>query len=214
MDSLKFVRAFKNGQISDSEFSEIIFTPHNVGELVLTSGRLVACDPLVNPDSDPFKVTLIPGRYSVILSIAHIQNNNDRRVAYAMLCLSQQTPVRWEIATSANEDEDLSSFSQEESFGYPVDSGTGCFMDADAAQIINDSIYSAKARAENWNYQIECTLKKNYSPTWDWANICVDSSTQVNVIAFHSGWGDGIYPTYFGYDAKNNIVNVITDFSL
>jgi hypothetical protein len=63
MDYLKFVRAFENGQISDSELNKIIFTPHNVGELVLTSRKLVACDPLVNPDSDPFKVTLIPGRY-------------------------------------------------------------------------------------------------------------------------------------------------------
>ncbi|AFY41303.1 DUF4241 domain-containing protein [Nostoc sp. PCC 7107] len=217
MDYLKFVQAFQNQQVATSEPNEIIFNTYNIGELVLTSGRLVACDPLVNPDSEPFKVTLNPGRYPVILSVAHFQRNNDRRVVYAMLCLSQQTPVRWEMATTCNEDENLSLLAEGEIFGYGVDSGTGCFMDADAAEIINESMYSAystKTRAEDLTYQIECELQKNYSDTWDWANVCVDNSTHANVIAFHSGWGDGIYPTYFGYDATNNIVNVITDFNL
>ena len=46
----------------------------------------------------------------------------------------------------------------------------------------------------------------------EWANMCVDDSTQANVIAFDSGGGDGIYPTYFGYDAEDDIVCVVTDF--
>ncbi|GBE95529.1 DUF4241 domain-containing protein [Nostoc cycadae] len=215
MDYIKFVQAFQNQQVASSEPNEIIFNTYNIGELVLTSGRLVACDPLVNPDREPFKVTLTPGRYPVILSVAHLQKNNDRRVAYAMLCISQQTPVRWEMATTCDEYENLSLLAEGEIFGYGVDSGTGCFMDADAAEIINESMYSAystKTRAEDLTYQIECELQKNYSDTWAWANICVNSSTQANVIAFHSGWGDGTYPTYFGYDATNNIVNVITEF--
>ncbi|WP_448268932.1 DUF4241 domain-containing protein [Nostoc sp. DSM 114159] len=217
MNNLKFLEAFRNQKIGNFELNEINYNTYNGGELILTSGKLVACDPLVNPDSDPFDIILAPGRYSVILSVAHFQKNNDQRVAYAMLCVNQATPVRWEVARTDNQDENLGLLSEGEIFGYAVDSGTGCFMDAKAGEIINDSIYSAylkKTRIEDLTYKIECELKKNYRPTWDWANVCIDSSTQANIIAFHSGWGDGIYATYLGYDKNNNIVNVITDFNL
>ncbi len=42
----------------------------------------------------------------------------------------------------------------------------------------------------------------------------VDEESQANVIAFSSGWGDGIYPTYFGYDEQGNVVCAVTDFQL
>ena len=211
MEHLNFSIAVQAGKILNTELGEIIFTPYQVGELHLTSGKLVACDPLTLADSEPFKVNLIPGHYPVILSVAHIQKNNEQRVAYAMLCLSEQTPVRWEMATRPGED--LSSLKKGEFFGYGVDSGTGCFMDADAAQIIDDSIY-AETEEEILVYQLLERLEKNKSRTWCWADMRVDDESQANVIAFSSGWGDGIYATYFGYDAEGNIVCVVTDFNL
>ncbi|MBE8964717.1 DUF4241 domain-containing protein [Nostocales cyanobacterium LEGE 12452] len=42
--------------------------------------------------------------------------------------------------------------------------------------------------------------------------MCIDKSTQLNIIAFSSGYGDGIYPTYFGYDTEDKIVNIVTEF--
>jgi Protein of unknown function (DUF4241) len=189
----------------------MILKLYKIGELCLTSGKLVACDPLTLADSEPFIVDLTPGHYPVILSVAHIQRNNDQRLAYAILRLSEQTPVRWEMATKPGED--ISSLKEGEVFGYGVDSGTGCFMDADAAQIIDDSIY-AETEEEILVYQLLKRLEKNKSRTWCWADMRVDDESQVNVIAFSSGWGDGIYATYFGYDAEGNIVCVVTDFEL
>ncbi|GAC1458493.1 MAG: hypothetical protein NVS2B14_01350 [Chamaesiphon sp.] len=57
-------------------------------------------------------------------------------------------------------------------------------------------------------------LTENSKSTWDWADMCVSQETQGNIIAFSSGWGDGVYPTYLGYDAENNIAKVVTDFDL
>ena len=211
MEHLNFSIAVQAGKILNTELGEIIFTPYQVGELHLTSGKLVACDPLTLADSEPFKVNLIPGHYPVILSVAHIQRNNDQRLAYAILRFSEQTPVRWELATKPGED--ISFLKEGEVFGYGVDSGTGCFMDADAAQIIDDSIY-AETEEEILVYQLLERLEKNKSRTWCWADMRVDDESQANVIAFSSGWGDGIYATYFGYDAEGNIVCVVTDFNL
>lgn len=209
MDALKLIRCFAGEEVSDSNVGDIIFKPYEVGELILTSGRLVACDPLVNPNSDPFEITLTPGRYPVILSVAHNKKNNGQRVAYAMLRLSDRTPTRWELATVPGED--LSLLPEGKIFGYGVDAGTGCFMDADVAQIIDDSIY-AETENEILVYQLLDMLEKTSKHTWCWADMRVDAESQANVIAFSSGWGDGIYATYFGYDAEDNIVSVVTDF--
>lgn len=42
------------GQKLISPLGEMILTPHFAGELILTSGKLIACDPLVFPGTDPF----------------------------------------------------------------------------------------------------------------------------------------------------------------
>ncbi|MFB2922185.1 DUF4241 domain-containing protein [Aerosakkonema funiforme] len=206
-----FSRVFQAGERLNPESDGIILTPFYVGELVLTSGKLVACDPLTLMGAEPFSVTFTPGRYPVILSIAHIQRNNDRRVAYAMLRLSDRTPVRWEMATLP--DEDISSLKEGQIFGYGVDAGTGGFMDEEVLQIMDDSIYEGTYQ-ESLTYKLLEALEKNYSTTWKWANMRVDESTEANVIAFSSGWGDGVYATYFGYDAEDNIVSVVTDFEV
>jgi hypothetical protein len=34
------------------------------------------------------------------------------------------------------------------------------------------------------------------------------------VIAFSSGWGDGSYPSFWGYDADSQPVALVTDFGV
>jgi hypothetical protein len=102
---------------------------------------------------------------------------------------------------------------KEQLLGYSVDSGTGCFMDAEAADILDNSIY-AEAEEDVLVYKLGDLLEENQSRTWCCANMCLNSYTKVNVIAFSSGWGDGIYTTYLGYDKEGNIVCFATDFNL
>ncbi|MBN3899128.1 MAG: DUF4241 domain-containing protein [Nostoc sp. NOS(2021)] len=194
--------------VSTQGLNQRYLTHHQAGELVLISGKLLACDPLTLWNPEAFTGSFLPGRYPVILSVAHIHNKNgrnDKRVAYAMLQLSEEPAVRWEIAAISSQN--LNSLEEAQIFGYGVDSGTGCFMDASVAEIIDEL-------EENWNTQLLKELRKNYSPTWDWANLSVGELNQANVIAFSSGWGDGVYATYFGYNASHKIVNVITDFEV
>lgn len=55
-------------------------------------------------------------------------------------------------------------------------------------------------------------MEKNVADTRDWCNFQIDSSH--NIIAFSSGLGDGVYPSYFGYDENNEICCLVTDFGL
>jgi hypothetical protein len=35
----------------------------------------------------------------------------------------------------------------------------------------------------------------------------------VNAVMFHSGWGDGFYASWFGYDANGDVAALVTDFA-
>ncbi len=41
----------------------------------------------------------------------------------------------------------------------------------------------------------------------DWANWTVPG-TECNLAVFAAGWGDGVYPVYFGYDAQGTVCGV------
>ncbi|MBD2105684.1 DUF4241 domain-containing protein [Nodosilinea sp. FACHB-13] len=217
------------------------FTTQSIGELVLPSGQLIACDPLLPPDLRYcFTQTVKPGRYPVVLSLAGFKPRQDRRIDCAMLQVSQQMPVRWELAI-------LNSDGPANYQNYGVDSGTGSFMDAEVAQILKQmdepdpDEYTAawqESREAAWalqraasdrfeneycqpvvdemesNGEAAVSAEYPYDRKGDWANFCINKSTGANVIAFGSGWEDGGYASYWGYDDNGQIVCIVTDFRL
>ena len=210
MKNPDFSKAFQTGQILNTLSGIMVLKPYQAGELRLTSGRLVACDPLAFLlGTVPFANNFNPGLYPVILSVAYNENNKETMLAYAMLRLDEQTPVRWEIATKPGED--LSELKEGEAFGYFVDSGIGCFMDRDAAEILIENTLEAETEEDELVTKLEKLLDENTSLRFLLANLIVDETTGANIIAFTSGLGDGFFPTYFGYDINNNIVSVVTD---
>jgi hypothetical protein len=44
--------------------------------------------------------------------------------------------------------------------------------------------------------------------------MSLDDATGTNMIAFSSGWGDGCYASYRGYDADDKIACLVTDFDV
>ena len=190
-----------------------VISTHQIGDLILTSGQLVACDPLIGPDIDyAFKKHLIPGRYPVVLSVADFQPFGDMRVACAAVRISDAVPIHWEIA-SINEPNPLAS---EERIAYGVDAGTGSFLDVDAARVLGD-LFSHEVEFENFCDGVIAQMNKTslgkYSLNAAWANVPV-SGTEANLIAFSSGWGDGGYASYWGYDAHGQLTTLVTDFAL
>ncbi|QZN98391.1 DUF4241 domain-containing protein [Chenggangzhangella methanolivorans] len=77
---------------------ERMIAPKAIGDLVAPTGRIIAADPLVNPDHPPFGRTVAPGSYPVTLFFAQ------ERVALAMLRLAPGKIARWRIATTPGQD--------------------------------------------------------------------------------------------------------------
>jgi hypothetical protein len=152
----------------------------------------------------PFDVEVEPGRYPVVLSIAHVLDNGDQRVAYAMLRLGEGQPVRWELATWPGRG--LADLGEGEVFGYPVDAGTGSFMDEAAARKL--------AQDEDLIDRLLDDSRENYVDTWSWTDFVADAETGANVVSFSSGFGDGFYPSYVAFDEDGRMVALVTDFGV
>jgi len=98
---------------------------HQAGDLILPSGHLVACDPSF-PDAaslQPLTPSVLPGRYPGLLGIAQ-GTDGDQRVAYALLQVAAQPPVRWAPAGRAGTPPDEAAPAS-----YAAEAGLGCFMD-------------------------------------------------------------------------------------
>ena len=86
-------------------------------------------------------------------------------------------------------------------------------MDVDAARALIARAKQAAARHEDDEEFFEA-LSRTYVPTWSWTNLILDEASGANVIAFSSGYGDGSYPSYWGYDLAGQRVALVTDFGV
>lgn len=182
---------------------EMKLSHHSAGDLILPSGQLVACDPIVVPDAPPFKLSLPSGSFPVTLSIAHIKT--DQRVAFATLRFTQTAPAYWEMLAAGNQE--ISTLKEGEIFGYGVDSGTGCFMDLSTCRALAERMDKQQDFAET----LIDEMHKTYRNTWSWLDTMLGEG---NLLAFSSGYGDGVYATYAGRDSNGQISAAVTDFGV
>ena len=154
---------------------------HPIGELALPTGSLVACDPFMDPEAKPLSLNLPKGRFAVNLSIA--ETANDQRVAFAFVRFSAATPVRWQMLTTPRQD--LSRLNDGKLFGYPVDSGTGSFMDRSTALLLSE----AMRKTPDYYETLITEMEKIYRNTWSRLEVRFG---EANLLAFSSGYGDGV----------------------
>ncbi len=188
----------------------------DIGTVHFPGGQIFACDPLVElGDTPPFLQRIPAGTYPVRICVVPSEKYGDR-YACVKAEISGEKPVRYELGVVGNEDLD-EELEEGEYFGFGVDAGMGCIADIQAQEAFqtywkkrereeadidpyNDLFCdlleeNAKARPE---YQRSCG---------DWLNWTVPE-TDCNMAIFASGWGDGCYLVYFGYDGQEKICAV------
>ena len=186
----------------DTKASGWALRRHDSGSLLLPTGRVVACDPsVISGEEEAFVRMVPPGSYPASLVLA--TDTEQARVAAAILRFSDASPVSWERARTV-EDDDL------EMTGYGVDSATGCFLDSSALAIVATELEPTG----QWEQRIEEALEVAPDDDWFSANIAVSQSPPTNAIAFSTGFGDGLYASWFGLDAAGNAVCLLTDFEV
>lgn len=198
-----FNEAFTDGFAISLNGTSYKFRSQPIGEIKLTSGKLVACDAFIGGE-EPFSKPVPVGSFPLHVAIA--STGDDERIGFAKIVFAPGQIESWELATV--EGQDVSTLKKGEIFGYGVDSGTGAFMDVEALRA-----YEAQRNreGEKLDQRLITELDKTYRHTRNWYLLQTDKGT---VAMFSSGYGDGVYPTYRGYDKAGKLVAVITDFGL
>ena len=192
----------------------------DIGAVHFPSGTIFACDPLVElEDTPPFIQTIPAGTYPVKICVVPSEKYGDR-YACVKVEVSREKPVRYELGMTGKEDLD-EELDEDEYFGFGVDAGMGCVADIQTQAAFKT--YWAKRLEEDpdidpYNDLFCDLLEENAKacPKYqlshgNWLNWTVPD-TDCNLPIFASGWGDGYYPVYFGYDAKGKVCAVYVRF--
>lgn len=203
--ALKFTSA-ERAVLDSSKIQRI-----TLGEIDLSSGRIVTADPLtLFGAGQSFTTVVAPGKYPVYV-YAKETRSAGIRVALAELRFSEVTPVSWKMAVK--EGQDVSTLKADEFFGYGVDAGLGSFMSHETVKAFEaDMDKAAQTIPDFSDYYSDVLAKVLEKPDPDAIVYPVPSSPENTVAIFHSGWGDGFYPSYFGFDAAGKPVTLVTTF--
>jgi hypothetical protein len=165
------------------------------GALSLSSGTVAAFDPLSPLSTTPYGRRVPPARYPVEL----LELIDEQRFALARIVFAPGIPARWELAVTARQD--ARALRPGQLYAYGVDSGTGCFVDGAQTRLstedgVSDALLAAlqlgsSAGQAHWPLQGDPVL-----------------------IAFSSGYGDGVYASWWSLDAKGRPLELVTDFNV
>jgi len=164
-------------------------------DLALTSGRLVAHDPTWIEDQPAYDIDLPVGTFPVTQSIVRwIDNPQHTRVAAARVTFKDVEPVSWEPALRPGQDTRL--LGDKEFFGFGVDAGLGCFVDAEGVAAATEAISS--------DFEMFMGVDAEHP-------MKLDLDGGRTMVIFSSGWGDGSYPCWIGRSAEGDVVCLVAD---
>lgn len=183
----------------------------DAGKLYLSTGRLVACDPLITNDMLPFEVAFPKGGFPVLVH----KEKGSNCVAYAEVIFSDQPVATWQLATTKGQR--IADLKGEEIFGYPVESGMGCLMDAETQEDLSrleQRLFQRKGADFMGIYEEffhEHFFDENGAID-QFAFLKPDEDKAGNIFAFETGYGEGFYASYIGFAKGGNPVKLITEF--
>lgn len=198
-----FELAFTDGYVFKEAKVQIPVRVVKIGDLRVHSGRISACDPgLIDPsalDSCTFTRKVPSGDHPAFISIVTVGPDHER-VACSKVQFTNDKVVRWELALCKGQR--LEDLEPNRTFGYGVDCGTGCFADPETIKAIGVN-YDEETTNRLWE-----DMDANGG---EWGSLTYPEG---NIIAFHSGWGDGVYSSYFGVNSLGEPVCLATDFDV
>ncbi|MDO4318606.1 MAG: DUF4241 domain-containing protein [Lachnospiraceae bacterium] len=205
------------------EIAGKMLTVMDIGACELPSGKLLVRDPLVYLGSrgeQPYFQTAPAGTYRVEVCVVKPEESGGcARYAAVRLRFSEKRAVRFYEALIGNED--LNELHEDEYFGFNVDAGLGCICDAAVHSLFCDwsekwdrehpggnqyDDYFAALFAESFRTRPEFQRSGG-----DWINWKLPG-TEYHIPMFQSGFGDGAYPVYWGYDEAGGICQLVIQF--
>ncbi len=206
--------AFLPGFVGEADEKRYPIRVIRLGEVRIASGRVILADPfLMSTQNLPLTVEVPPGRYPVDLAVADA-GESGQRVALARLLISTEPAVKWSLAVT--EEQDPRTLKADDIFGYGVDAGTGAFIDASVPTWLEEqyppsNFQAYEAVTDDWQTRGEAAAEPLGIP---YGFALIETLGPGDAAMFSSGWGDGYYASWIGYDANGAPVAVVTDFAV
>lgn len=211
-----------NELFNADEIDDCTLTTLTLGKLRFPTGKFIVADPIIglSETNKPYYQSLPIGEFVCQLLVATISEDHYRHVALK-INLSPQETIYWEQALHGVEE--LDDLDAGDYFGFGVDTGFAAICDA-AAQAafanFEQQWYEKHPDEEIYSDYFLDLFEENakkYPKCQDedggWLLFTIPN-TDFQVLIVSSGWGDGYYPVYLGYDAQGNVTEVIIDFLL
>lgn len=209
-----------NTYFEQAEIAGKQLTVMDIGICSLPSGKVLVRDPLVYlgiRSEQPYFQAAPAGNYHTEVCVIKPDKEGDcARYAAVRLRFSDKRPVGFYEALIGIEN--IEELGDDEYFGFNVDAGLGCICDEVVHQAFCDwseqwdrehpkgnqyDDYFAALFAEN--YKANPEFQRNGG---DWLNWQIPG-TQYRLPMFQSGFGDGAYPVYWGFDENGAICQLV-----
>lgn len=199
----------------------------DMGQVNIPTGKILVRDPLcyLNKDEEPYFVSIPSGKYplAACVVVAEDEDNPEEadcdRYAAVKLQINSNRPYRLEEALIGIED--LSALQPGDFFGFNVDAGLATIIDVATRDAFAEFLDQWQHENGNKNvyddffakqFETSYKLRPEYQRAGgDWINWTIPG-TDLNVPMFQTGFGDGAYPVYFGYDRDEKVCCIIIQF--
>ena len=191
-----------------------------MGEIIFPTGELLVRDPLVwlSREEKPYLTKVPRGKYSIETLVAEIEEEHYRYVL-TRVKFNENKPVIYYEALKG--DENLEGVDNESIFGFMVDAGLATIVDVETRDKYCDFVekwYKENIEKNIYNDFFAKEFKENAmkNPKFqredgDWINFKIPN-TDLSIPMIQSGFGDGQYPVYFGYDEKGNLCDIVLEY--
>ena len=212
---VNYADCFKMKEIDGKELFVL-----DMGEVNFPSGKIIVRDPLVwlSKRELPYLQTVPVGKYRLETLVAKIEEDHYRYVA-TRVRFTDQDPVAYYEALSG--DEDLDSFDEGSFYGFAVDAGFATVVDVetrDAYCDFEEAWYKENPDKNIYDDFFAEVFRQSFIETplyqrdgGDWINFKIPG-TDLSIPMIQSGFGDGVYPVYFGYDKDNQLCDLVIEY--
>ncbi|KRT15359.1 hypothetical protein ASU31_15140 [Pedobacter ginsenosidimutans] len=192
-----------------------------LGSVSIPTGEILVRDPLVyvQKDAEPYLIKVPRGEFPVTAAVVVPDGEDCARYAAVKVQFTAYDAIHFEEALIGTED--LVDFNEGEFFGFNVDAGLACVLDKETLK--HFCSFQDKFNKENpgknlYDDYFAALFASNYAenPDYqreggDWINWKIPG-TDYHIPFFQSGFGDGTYPVYYGFDIDGNICALVIQF--
>lgn len=192
----------------------------DMGEIEFPTGDILVRDPLVwlNRDEKAYLTSVPRGKYRIETLVVKLEEDH-YRYALSRVRFTENVPKIYCEALKG--DENLDDVDGDSIFGFNVDAGLATIVDIETRNAYCD--FKDKWYRENPNKNIyddffaEVFAKNaEENPVYqreggDWINFKIPNS-ELSIPMIQSGFGDGRYPVYFGYDENGKLCDLVLEY--